>query len=208
MDKREALDVLRRLSDGLAAMFGNNCEVVVHDMNNFDNSIVHIVNGHVTDRQVGDAFKVLGLKDVDRFFSGTDLINCRAATPDQRLLKSSTFHVRGDDYHYALGVNFDYTSLAFAAASLGDLTKVGEDIDKALAAPSPERSLEQLFAEALKSNGKPVSMLNKNDRVRIVRFLEERGAFAMQRSIPFISEKLNVSRYTVYNYLKEIRTST
>ena len=110
MDKNTALDFLSRLCDGLSVMFGSNCETVVHDMNDPNKSIVYIANGQVTNRNIGDKFKILGGKDIDKFFSGTDIINCKALSPDKRTLKSSTFHMKGHGYHYALGINFDYTT--------------------------------------------------------------------------------------------------
>ena len=48
------LEMLKQLADGIAAQFGDKCEVVIHDVNNMDHSIVYIVNGHVSGRKVGD----------------------------------------------------------------------------------------------------------------------------------------------------------
>lgn len=206
MDKIAALEFLTTLCDGISVMFGSNCETVVHDMNDINKSIVYISNGHVTNRNVGDKFKILGGKDIDKFFSGTDIVNCKALSPDKRTLKSSTFHIKGQGYHYALGINFDYTNFEFAHNILKDLITVGMDISDVIqATPSTEDMLDNYIDEALKIVGKPIPMLKKNDRVQIVKYLDEKGAFVLQRSIPIISEKLNISRYTLYNYLKEIR---
>lgn len=206
MDKNTALDFLSRLCDGLSVMFGSNCETVVHDMNDPNKSIVYITNGQVTNRNIGDKFKILGGKDIDKFFSGTDIINCKALSPDKRTLKSSTFHMKGHGYHYALGINFDYTNFEFAHNILKDLISVGKDISEVIqASPNTEDLLDGYIDDALKFVGKPISMLKKEDRVQIVKCLEEKGAFVLQRSIPIISERLNISRYTLYNYLKEIR---
>lgn len=206
MDKNTALDFLSRLCDGLSVMFGPNCETVVHDMNDPNKSIVYIANGQVTNRNIGDKFKILGGKDIDKFFSGTDIINCKALSQDKRTLKSSTFHMKGHGYHYALGINFDYTNFEFAHNILKDLISVGKDISEVIqASPNTEDLLDGYIDDALKFVGKPISMLKKEDRVQIVKCLEEKGAFVLQRSIPIISERLNISRYTLYNYLKEIR---
>ncbi len=206
MDKSSALDFLIGLCDGLSVMFGSNCEAVVHDMNDPNKSIVYISNGYVTNRSIGDKLKILGGKDIDKFFSGTDIVNCKALTSDKRTLKSSTFHMKGHGYHYALGINFDYTNFEFAHNLLKDLTLVGKDISEVIqASPNVEDLLDSYIDDALKFVGKPISMLKKEDRVQMVKCLEEKGAFALQRSIPIISERLNISRYTLYNYLKEIR---
>jgi predicted transcriptional regulator YheO len=42
------------LVQGLAEMFGPDCEVVLHDISQLPHSIVAIENGHVTGRSVGD----------------------------------------------------------------------------------------------------------------------------------------------------------
>ena len=56
MENNLTLDFLKRLAKGIAQQFGNNCEVVVHDLsdNNVERSIVAIENGHVTNRKLGD----------------------------------------------------------------------------------------------------------------------------------------------------------
>jgi len=70
---------------------------------------------------------------------------------------------------------------------------------------SGESRLKNIFEECVKITGKPVSMMSKDDRIRIVSLLQSKNAFSFQKSIPFISQWLNISRYTIYNYLKEIK---
>lgn len=203
MDKTEALEFLNRVAEGLSCMFGNSCETVIHDMDNKKSSIVGIYNGAVTKRKVGDSLSILGIKEVDEFFDGKDIVNSLGKLGDGRLLKSSTFHLRGDGYHYALGVNYDYTRLALAKNALEELTAVGQPIENEIEAPG--NRLQQIFEECLKEVGKPVAMLTKDDRGRIIELLKERGAFDFSKGIPTIAEKLNISRYTIYKYLREKR---
>src|SRR5690625_4500836 len=54
MERDNMLNFLKRIADGLAVMFGKNCEVVIHDMENDDSSILYITNKHVTQREIGD----------------------------------------------------------------------------------------------------------------------------------------------------------
>ncbi|HOR12926.1 MAG TPA: PAS domain-containing protein, partial [Clostridia bacterium] len=48
------MDFLSRLAVALAKQFGDNCEVVVHDLTKPENTIVAIENGHVSNRKLGD----------------------------------------------------------------------------------------------------------------------------------------------------------
>ena len=200
MNKDEALDFLNRLADGIACMFGNSCETLIHDMNNKKYSIVSIHHGEVTKRKVGDSLSILGVKEVDEFFEGKDIVNCSGRTKDGRLLKCSTFHLRGKDYHYALGVNYDYTNFDLAQAALAELTAVGKPIEDELYPPG--NLLQDIFDECLKVMGKPVALLTREDRNKMIELLMERGAFNFTKGIPLIAEKLNISRYTIYKYLR------
>ena len=52
--------------------------------------------------------------------------------------------------------------------------------------------------------GKPVSALNKRDRMKIIALLDQKNAFSFRKSVPFVAKRLQVSRYTVYKYLGEL----
>ncbi len=209
LNREEALDFLNRIADGLSKTFGRNCETVIHDMNNKQNSIISINNGHVTGRCIGAGLDLLGTHaEVNDFLDGIDLVNCQGRTSGGNLIKSSTFHLFGDDYHFAFGVNFDYTYLNIAEAAIRELTKVGESLEETMI-DLGENKLKSILDECLKVVGKPVPIMGKADRIRVIRLLQEKHAFSFQKSIPIISEELMISRYTLYNYLKEIaREST
>lgn len=208
MDKNEALDFLNRLAEGLSKTFGNSCETVIHDIRNKRKSIIAIYNGHVTNRKTGGGLDLLGTKkQINDFLTDEiDLINCSGRTVDGKYIKSSTFHLKGKDYHYALGINFDYTLLSVAEAALKEITRVGENVEVAMD-ESGESRLKNIFDECVEIIGKPVSLMNREDRIRIVGLLQEKRAFSFQKSIPFVSKGLNISRYTLYNYLKEIKAA-
>jgi HTH domain len=63
------------------------------------------------------------------------------------------------------------------------------------------RLLEDLAAEF----GGPLHDLSRPEKQRAVRLLEERGAFTYRKSAETVAEALNVSRFTVYNYLNRNR---
>ena len=50
------LEALKQIAAGIAAQFGDKCEVVIHDVGGGhpEHTIVHIENGHVSGRKVGD----------------------------------------------------------------------------------------------------------------------------------------------------------
>lgn len=204
MNREESLDFLKRLGEGISKTFGKYCETVIHDMKNKKNSIISINNGHVTGRSIGDGLDLLGThREIDDFLAGIDLINCQGRTKNRKLIKSSTFHLIGDDYHFAFGINFDYTLFSLAEAVIKDFIKVGEDMEATMMEYG-ENKLKNILNDCIQAVGKPPSMMNKADRMEVIKLLKEKNAFTFQKSIPVISEALQISRYTIYNYLKEI----
>lgn len=62
-------------------------------------------------------------------------------------------------------------------------------------------SLERLIATIEEQLGSPLAELDRADKQRAVRMLEERGAFRLRRSIEQVGIVMEVSRITIYNYL-------
>ncbi|MFQ9915913.1 MAG: helix-turn-helix domain-containing protein [Flavonifractor plautii] len=133
----------------------------------------------------------------------TDFVNLYATTPSGQQIKSSTFHLIGEGYNLALGINFDYSSLVYANRILVDLMSAEADLQSALWHGGDSR-LADVFDECLAAVGKPVSALNKRDRMKIIALLDQKNAFSFRKSVPFVAKRLQVSRYTVYKYLGEL----
>ena len=198
------LEELRHIARGIAAQFGPNCEVVVHDLSQHpDHTIVAIENGHVSGRSVGSTVDILGSsRAIDDEARKVDFVNLYATTPSGQQIKSSTFHLIGEDYDLALGINYDFTSLVFANRVLLDLMSADADLQSAMWRGGEDR-LGELFDECLAAIGKPVNALSKADRLRLIALLDQKAAFSFRKSVPYVSQRLGVSRYTVYKYLNE-----
>ncbi|WP_019203801.1 helix-turn-helix domain-containing protein [Tsukamurella sp. 1534] len=65
--------------------------------------------------------------------------------------------------------------------------------------------LESLLTGVADELGGPLKGLDRQEKQRAVRLLEERGAFAYRKSAETVAEALGVTRFTVYNYLNRIR---
>ncbi len=204
MTREQAFEFLDRTARGIAEMFGSSCETLVQDMSDPSHPILAIYNGQVSGREVGSTADIMGsTRLIDETAMTTDFVNLYATTPAGAQLKSSTFHMMGDGYNLALGIDFDYSSLVFANRILVDLMSADADLQSALW-ENPDHGLQQIFDECLAAVGKPVNALNKNDRVKIVALLDQKNAFSYRKSVPFVAKHLQVSRYTVYKYLDQL----
>jgi predicted transcriptional regulator YheO len=205
MTRDEAFEFLDRTARGIAEMFGASCETLVHDMGVPTHPILSIYNGHVSGREVGSTMDIMGVGlELDEQAATTDQVNLAAVTPDGRQTKSSTFHMIGEGYNLALGINFDYTSLVFANRILVDLMSAQADLRSALWQPGDAKQLGDLFDQCAASLGKPLDAFTKADRLKLIALLRARSAFSYRKSVPYVAGRLGVSRYTVYKYLDEV----
>lgn len=198
------LAMLRQIADGIAAHFGPNCEVVIHDVRQREpeNSIVYIVNGHVSGRKAGEggSHAVTELRTnprpEDRFGYLTSVRG--------KILKSTTLYIRDEEGAVAalLSVNYDISALTVAENAIRALISPTED-------SQPEQivnimdALDELIEQSVALVGKPAAMMNKEDKVRAIRFLNEKGAFLVTRSGDKIARYFGISKYTLYSYINE-----
>jgi predicted transcriptional regulator YheO len=208
------IDSLKILVDGIAMTFGSRCEVVLHDLRNLGNlehSIIKIANGHVTGRTIGGSISDRGLRDV-RGGSERDLyINYGSATKNGRLLKSSTMVIKNEKGKpiVAMCINFDVSEILNLSAAVQDVFKISEEAQQGEPAETFEpdiiSTLSEITDKILRKAGKSVPLMSKEDKIEIIRQLEEQGYFLIKGAIKLIAGKLRISKSTVYTYLEHIR---
>lgn len=205
MNREEMLAFLKNEARGIAVMFGPNCETLVHDMTRPGHPILAIFNGSVTGRDVGSTADIFGdIGDYDQtVYLNKDYTNQLVLSRDGRTLKSTTFNVVGEDYHFALGINLDITHLVRAGQLLSEMTATSGDLQQTLMQDARSQ-LEELLRECVSAVGKEPADMKKTDRMRIIRMLYKRRAFTYQKSVAIVAERLCVSRYTVYKYMHEL----
>lgn len=200
------------LVEGIANTFGKNCEVVLHDVRNPDSSIVCIANGHVTNRIVGGPMSEYGLAALRRGDFNNHRINYMKKTNDGRILKSTSMYIK-DEEGQCIGylcINFDISELKIFKNMVTDFTSFAEETqDTHTASDSYGDTINEVLArivdKTLESTGKPVAFLSKEEKVHMVQLLESKGVFMVKGAIDYVAKVLCVSRYTIYNYLDEIR---
>ena len=105
------LELLEQIAKAIAAQFGSNCEVVLHELSGKSaySSIVAIENGHVTGRKVGDGpshvvLEQLGHEDDN----AEDQLGYLTRTKDGKILKSSSVYIRDETGKVTgiLGINY------------------------------------------------------------------------------------------------------
>ena len=206
---RHTLDFLKQLAHGLAIQFGSSCEIAIHDLKTKDleRSIVYIENGHVSNRQTGDGPSGIVLETLQSDPSTIhDKLSYLTKTEDGRILKSSTFYIRDDDgsISYIFSLNYDITAFTAASTAIQSLIATKDKLPD-LTGDSPRQIthnvnelLDLLIEQAV---AKPVAMMNKDDKVAVVQYLDHAGAFLITKSGDKVSSYLGISKFTLYSYM-------
>lgn len=204
--------ILAPVMRAVATAVGEHCEVVLHDLSSRDmgHTICAIENGHVSDRAVGGPSTNLGLEVLADEHADHDAHGYFGRTADGRDLHCSSVYFRDSagSVIAALCVNVDLTDLQQVRTAVESLIPRPSESPKELVTPDITSLLDEMIETAIARVGKPVPLMGKEDRIAVLRYLEEKGAFFVKRSMTQVTDRLAISRVTGYAYLEEIRSST
>lgn len=203
--QEDALELLKAVGEVVSATLGEWCEVVIHDLSDLEHSIVFI-SGDVTGRKVGGHFTDLGLTHLHAGDTEPH-INYTSYTDDGKTLKCSSMFMHDEDGNAIASfcINLNVTPLLLFSRFLRTLpagegeADVTESFWEDLA-----QMVETVIAECAYRIGKPISLMKKSDRLKVVDLLDDRGVFQLRKSVPLVAERLGVTQKTIYNYLAEL----
>lgn len=206
----QTLALLKQIADGIAKQFGTDCEIVIHDLKRHDleHSVVHINNGQVTNRQEGDGPSKVVLETLQKNpASLNDHLGYLTRTSNGKILKSSTIYIRneeGTSIDYILSINYDISGLMMSERSIHNIIDTEPQID----AKQPEQIvhnvndlLDTLIEQSVALVGKPAALMNKEEKVTAIQFLNDAGAFLITKSGDKVSKYFGISKFTLYSYI-------
>lgn len=207
---------------GHALPFGT--EVVLHDLGRLPNSIVAIT-GTLSGRQVGgtsadilveriiaaDGDKVLGydstLPDGRWIHSCAMIARDTAGTPvaalcinTERALWESVAHIADS----MLGFQSSHVEARSRGRDIAGLSATSRSFERQDFTDGPDSFTELMISRQIAATGLDVAAMRKQHKMTVVQALQSRGLFELRGAVPQVAAALDVSRFTIYNYLKEL----
>jgi DNA-binding CsgD family transcriptional regulator len=106
----------------------------------------------------------------------------------------------------ALSIGIDLDAIAAAERLLHELAEPHTFAKPPLGAFAHlDGALDQLITQGEAHIGRPLGEMSRTEKQLLVRFLDDRGAFSLRKSVERVADILGVSRFTVYNYLDAVR---
>ena len=216
--EREAvINALRPVVPLLGAMAGPHLEVVLHDVSRPEGSVIAIANGHISGRAVGSS--VLEGPHGDRGFAAATRVvapggavhslvkDYQTETVDGRPLKSASAIFRdADGIPFAtLCLNADIAVFQSTYAWMEKMLAPFKQAELApKASPASAQQMDTLMQEII---GDAVSLaaMKREEKIQAVSEMQRRGLFIVKGGVQRAAQALQVSRFTIYNYVEELR---
>jgi predicted transcriptional regulator YheO len=211
LDAEQVLATLATLVEPLSLTLPDDCEVVLHDLRRLPNSIVAIA-GDMTGRSVGGPATDLLLRKAAAGTLATT-VGYETRLPDGRSLRSTTVVVRDAEGTAvaALCINSDVMIWRAVKAIAESMLPQESTTEQHPVQPPQEKFFrdidelaQHLLAEAIDACGAPVDLMQKKHKIAVVNDLKDRGFFMLKESVEMAAQALQVTRFTIYNYLNEL----
>ncbi|GKV64477.1 MULTISPECIES: helix-turn-helix transcriptional regulator [Sporosarcina] len=198
-----------RMADAIYSIFNVNCEVVIHDITNVGSSLIYM-KGDVTGRSVGAPTTEVILRELKKKPEDIkDLNGVITNTARGKMIKTSIVFIRNEAGQVVgfMGINLDITEANRLHQMLGEMIQPDESHDGQQFDESYATHIDEVFDQITKSTivelGIDIENLKREDRIKFVRHLENKGMFLIQGSVDRIAELVGVSKQTIYNSLEE-----
>lgn len=199
---------LKKIAVLIEGLFHPLCEVVIHDFADLDHSIIFI-QGNITNRSIHGAATDLLIKFIKSEGNEEMISNYFTWLPGGKQMKSSTLFLRGVDgqIYGAFCINFFVSDfLAFNNVLSSFLTadrRVTESFTDDI-----NETIQMMINETLNEMGDVNGLLTKDDKINLICRLDKKGIFQVKHSVTILAQHLNVSRATIYNYLRDSRNDS
>lgn len=202
-------EFIKRFLADLSNHMGDNCEIIVHDFSNgYEHTVAKIYNG-LFGRKVGDTPSNVFFEALRK--EGPKLEDLGPAyydMPDGRTFKCFTTFIRDEEGNAtgAICINEDITDLVRAIQSLsGRLGMKDRPEKKVFYSHTLEELMEYYLEQIEQIIGKKADEMDKAEKLEALDYLDQKGVLHMSKASVRLCEFFHFSKFTLYNYLEEVR---
>lgn len=208
-----------KLTEFLGAALGPDYEVALHDLTDKNRSIIAIVNGYISGREIGAPLTNMALSVLkDESYEWQDYrLHYSGVSAAGNTLRSSTMFIKENGKLIGmLCINFDdsrYQAFARQVLTLCHPNQYFHALTQPEENPSrpetfrnsTEAVAQDAIAHELELLGVPAERLTSEERLQIIAALEKSGIFLLKGAVKDVAAGLGCSQASVYRYLSQIK---
>lgn len=215
------LEPYAKLVEFLGIALGDNIEVALHDLVLNNGEIVAIANNHNSGREVGEPLSNLSKHYLEekQYLDRDFVINYKTVGLDGKLMRSATYFINEGDRSKPIGmlcVNTNISDLDYLNSTIKKILGIKEENEIEFKMDNPieilssplDEMIDRYIKECLVNMKIPeyflVERLKVDEKIEVVKYLQEKGTFNVKGSIVLVASKLGVSEPTIYRYLKKL----
>ena len=216
----KSLEPYAKLVNFLSAALGDNGEIALHDLTSKDQEIVAISNNPISGREVGAKLSNLSLHYLEekQYLNHDFVMNYKTVGNDGKLMRAATYFIKEEGREMPVGmlcINVNISDLEYLTSTIKKILGIKEEKDIEFKMDNPveilssplDEMIDMYIKECLEKMGFPsyflAERLNVDEKIKVVKYLQEKGTFKVKGAIVLVAEKLAVSEPTVYRYLKK-----
>ncbi len=198
---------------GIVAVFGPNCVASLHSAEDRTYPCIAVENGQIDDIEIGTPLSAFAADAVsgEAHHGGKNMIGLYySKTPKDHAIKCVINLIRNENLDLigclciSIDVSVPLHEFMRSFIPVVDNKNLAEGLSEPIeqidnVSDLIHQSIAQAIEEANSSRG--LSATNRNRL--IVQQLQENGIFTIRGAIGMVANELGVSRYTIYNYLKD-----
>lgn len=217
------------LMNFMSKAIGPDFEISLIDTRNGKNKIIAMSYGNISGRHIGDddISPIIEKTIENKEYENSDYIaNQLTYSRDGKPLRTSLFFIKDDKNNLdgIMCLNFDDSKYIEFGRKLLEICHPDDFISNRLKASRKEESvflgdvieqegekmklestIENIVDEELSSIEIPLDRLTQEEKIEIVKKLDNIGIFMMKGSVAILSKKLDVSQASVYRYINLAR---
>lgn len=189
---------------GIANLFGSPCEVLVHSLDNYENAVIAIENGHNSGRSIGAPITDLALELINKVTKNKEFLKpYESKLPNGHRCRSVTIPIKNGERLIGLlciNLNLDI-SFADFINSFMPMNKNSHNSENYSA------TIEDMMLSLLQKHYNDImldiSIPNQDKNKEIILTLHKVGFFHLKGSIEALASKLQISVHTVYSNIRK-----
>lgn len=206
---RQILNSYMAMLGELSEYIGPWYEIVLHSLENFDNSAIRILNGHYSGRSEGAPLTDLALQILDSMEANPQCVHgiiYKNRTPGGTPLRSTTIPILGENKRIIglLCINF-HMSIPISAV-VEHLTRFPDPSDNQI--ETFANNIEELIISTLLEakeevlTNPTISASNRNKE--IIAILKRKSIFNLKDAVVLVAKHMGISKNTVYLHLRNL----
>ncbi len=206
INDKQILESYKSLIEGLAKYLGSSYEIVLHSLEDLDNSVIAIYNGKHTGRKIGAPITDLALEMMDKIKdNGDNSIVYFSKNKKGEPLKSTTIVIKGEEDRIIglLCINM------YLNTSFNDI--INSFIPSNEIKENYNQNTEDLITNAYNNEKlavlKDESILPSNKHKVIIERLYDKGIFQIKDAVTQIEKLSGLSKNTVYLHIRNYKNN-